>query len=374
MVKWLLAFGLVASLVACAPSVYDRPYPVAPVALPGDEAAHAAPVEWWYYTGHLRDDGGREYGFELAFFEAYAPPSARLFGFLPARALFEKGHVAHFAITAKSAGAFAMEERSSLWGFDAGTSGERLEVFVGDWRARRAADGVSHEIVASLDHRTLRLVLTPEKRVALHGAPPGIQSMGPGGTSYYLSYTRMRATGTLESCAPGCTVAAVTGLAWHDHQWGDFELADVAGWDWFSVQFDDRRELMLYLIRAADGARLELAGSLVTAAGQTIGLTSDDVDLSVGGESWESPTTGAVYPRAWRLRVPRFGIDVRIEPVLQEQEMDTRASTGVVYWEGAVTALGWPTGVGYVELTNYDRYPFGGGVTTLKAPAVPLGF
>jgi predicted secreted hydrolase len=362
------------ALSACAPSVYDAPYPVRPVELPRDDAAHDAPIEWWYYTGHLETDTGEAYGFELTFFKAFVPPEIRLFGVYPLYYTLDRGHVAHFAVTDKTGRRFVMGERADFWGYSAGASTDELEVFVANWRAERAPDGVSHRIRAAEGGFSLDLTLTPTKPAALHGDPPGIQSMGPGGTSYYVSYTRMAATGTLgRGCGPlglGCETLAVTGEAWHDHQWGDFDLSSYAGWDWFSVQFEDNTELMLYLIRAPSGAYTAQAGSLITASGETLGLDASDFSVTPTGATWTSPETGAVYPMGWRVEVPEHALELTVTPVFPEQEMNTRASTGIVYWEGAVVVEGSRRGVGYVELTNYDLYPYG--QTDETTPLQPL--
>ena len=369
--RWTSLAVLCLLLAACAPSVYSTPYPVKAVTLPRDEAAHRAPIEWWYYTGHLSDETGHEYGFELTFFKAYTPPGIKLFGFLPADLLIDKGHVAHFAITDVDAATFEKAERADFWGYKASTSSEKLDVRVADWYAVAAEDG-SVNVAASVGNKRLELTVTPTKPVVLHGSPPGIQSMGPGGVSYYLSYTRMKAEGKLYTdCDPFCTVHQVRGQAWHDHQWGDFDLSSYAGWDWFSLQFDDNTEIMLYLIRQPSGEYSAAAGTFVTPSGRSVNLEARDFVLEPTGVTWESPETGAVYPLGWRLRVPRLGIETVITPRLLEQEMDTRASTGIVYWEGAVTASGAPSGLGYVELTNYDLYPYGR--TDATTPLKPLG-
>jgi predicted secreted hydrolase len=360
-VKRLLSLLILMLLTACVPPVYQNPYPVETVVLPRDDAAHPAPIEWWYYTGHLSDEAGNEYGFELSFFKAYAPPSIKLFGFLPAYVLAEKGHVAHFAITDKSSQTFEKVEKADFWAYEGRASSSDLDVKVANWYARRNPDGVSHDIYAMMGNRQLKLTLTPEKPAALHGNPPGIQSMGPGGVSYYLSYTRMKATGELSTNCTliGCDSSSVTGQAWHDHQWGDFDVSSYAGWDWFSVQFEDNTELMLYLIRKSDGTYSDEAGSFITSDGETIELKNEDFDVATTGETWESETTGAIYPVQWKITVPRYGIEVMVNPVMPDQEMNTRASTGIVYWEGAVDIVGSHEGVGYVELTNYDLYPYG---------------
>ncbi len=354
----LIFLGLALSLSACIPSVYDRPYPLSEISLPRDDAAHRAPIEWWYYTANIEAEG-RAYGLELTFFKAYTPPRYKLLRFLPAFWLIENAYVAHFAITDIAANKFIKGERADFWGYRAGSSAQDLNVFVADWTVERAADGISHRIRAAQDGYVIDLLLTPQKPAALHGQPPGIQSMGPAGTSYYLSYTRMSVSGTLKTNCKlfGCETQGVTGQAWNDHQWGDFDLADLAGWDWFSLQLDNNTELMLYLLREPSGRYSEMTGTYINSSGKTTILAATDFVLSPSGKTWQSPETGAIYPMGWRIELPRYGLDLLLEPVLLNQEMDTRASTGIVYWEGAITVSGSRSGVGYVELTNYDLYP-----------------
>jgi predicted secreted hydrolase len=361
-------------LSACAPRVYNQPYPARPLRFPQDNAAHAAPIEWWYYTGHLQDAQGHRYGFELTFFKVYTPPKFKLFGFLPAYLLAEKAYVGHFAITDEARGIFHAAQRSSFWGYQAGASSQTLNVYVGGWHAYRTPDGV-HHLQAADGPYSINLTLKPVKPPALHGEPPGIEAMGPGGTSYYFSDTRMKVSGTLgvDCSILGCQELPVSGQAWHDHQWGNFSFNDYAGWNWFSLQFADNTELMLYLIRKPSGKYLASAGSFITPDGTTIHLTAKDFDIKALPFTWTSPTTGAIYPQRWHISVPRFGVDVMVTPVMHNQEMDTRASTGIVYWEGDVnvsSADPMNRGEGYVELTNYNLYPYG--KTNDSTKLVPL--
>ncbi|MDZ7702917.1 MAG: lipocalin family protein [Trueperaceae bacterium] len=362
----VLVIAIALTLASCGPDVYEQPLAVRPITLPRDDAAHLAPIEWWYYTGHLVTDDDHEYGFELTFFQAYTPPDIRILGLLPARWLIPRGYVGHAALLDKTGESFHGFERSSLWGYRATASRNRLDIYVGNWTARRAPDGVSHHITFDTEAGKLALTLTPTKPVALHGNPPGIQTLGPGGVSYYLSYTRMSASGALRTDSG---VQRVTGQAWHDHQWGDFDISRFAGWDWFSLQLDDGRDLMLYLIREPSGTYTIGEGSLIDADGTLTPLDADDFVLTVT-DTWQSPDTGARYPIAWTLALPTYGLDLSVTPVIPNQEMDTRASTGIVYWEGAVAVGGSHDGVGFVELTNYDRYPYG--QTDTKTPLQPL--
>lgn len=358
-INLLLGFVIILLISSCTPKVY-QPYPINPIELPRDDANHLAPIEWWYYTGHFYDDDNNRYGFELTFFKTYLPRSLKLFGVIPAYYLIEKIHVAHFAITDVSKKSFDLAQKADFWSYPSHSSPTDLDVGISNWFAKRAPDGKGHEIFASMGNKAIHFLLSPQKAVAAHGNPPGIQTMGEAGVSYYISYTRMKLSGELLSdCVlTFCQSTPVQGLAWHDHQWGNFSLEKFAGWDWFSMQFDDGTELMLYLIRQPDGSYSDIAGSYIAKDGKLSGITKDDVLLSVE-KVWESESTNAIYPLGWKLKIRKFDIDISVSAALEQQEMNTRASTGIVYWEGAVDIKGNRTGVGYVELTNYDLYPYG---------------
>jgi predicted secreted hydrolase len=142
-----------------------------------------------------------------------------------------------------------------------------------------------------------------------------------------------------------------------DHEFGSDELqANQQGWDWVSLQLDDRRELMLYVLRQKDGSVTpQSSGSLIDASGRVTYLPRSAFGLTASG-SWRSPHTGGVYPSGWRLQVPSAHVDVTLTPELVDQELANLAG-GVSYWEGAVDAAdastGRALGIGYVELTGY---------------------
>ena len=164
----------------------------------------------------------------------------------------------------------------------------------------------------------------------------------------------MTASGSLELDG---TTLDVEGSAWFDHQWGDFIAVGGGGWDWFAVNLDDGTDLSLSLVRDADGSYPLIYGTLVDAAGVTRNLERDAFTLDVT-DRWTSPQTGADYPAGWRIRVPDEDLTIDLQPTVAEQELDTRPTTGVVYWEGSQRvsatrdgeALG---GEAYVELTGY---------------------
>ena len=168
----------------------------------------------------------------------------------------------------------------------------------------------------------------------------------------------MQATGTLTL---GGQALAVTGEAWFDHQWGDFVTVGGGGWDWFAVNLPAGSAVTLSLIRDADGTYPLAYGTYVTSDGTAVHLSAADFTVTATGH-WTSPHTGAVYPSGWRLEIPKAGLVISLQPTLADQELDTRGTTGVVYWEGSqvVTATrdGSPiAGQAYVELTGYATGP-----------------
>jgi predicted secreted hydrolase len=153
----------------------------------------------------------------------------------------------------------------------------------------------------------------------------------------------------------------VTGSSWFDHQWGDFIAIGGGGWDWFALNLNDNTgrpiDLMLSFVRAADGSYPLIYGTWVAADGSVERIPASDIRLTATGR-WLSSATGANWPSGWRLQIPSKGLSVAITPEVLDQELDTRATTGVIYWEGANrvsgTLNGRPvSGAAYVELTGY---------------------
>ena len=197
--------------------------------------------------------------------------------------------------------------------------------------------------------------LVAEKAPAVHGHD-GVSRKGDCATcaSHYYSMTRLRTHGVLTY---GGAAMNVDGLSWMDHEFGSDELqSSQQGWDWFSIQLDDRRELMLYSLRQKDGTITpESSGSLILADGRVQYLPRSAFVIEATG-SWTSPHTHGVYPMGWRVRVAAAGVDMTLVPMLRDQELANTVG-GVSYWEGSVdindTASGKMLGLGYVELTGY---------------------
>ncbi|HYM84455.1 MAG TPA: lipocalin family protein [Candidatus Dormibacteraeota bacterium] len=342
-----------------------------PVVLPLDDGAHHRLTEWWYYTGHLRDVAtGRWYGFEDVVFRAE-------------RGDFPVSWASHLAITDESGGRFVYAQRSQVGpGVDVSASAPAVAgshpafafALTGLDPSRpetlsqpawtMAGGGGRDALSASLSPSEataagsagglgLALSLSSTKPVALHGGDGWI-AFGPAGGSYYYSRTRMAATGTLVLDG---AAHRVEGSAWFDHQWGDFISVGGGGWDWFAVDLDDGTDLTLSLVRAADGTYPLVYGTLVAADGSATHLPASAFRVEPTGR-WTSPRTRAAYPSGWRISVASAGLSLDVTPTVRDQELDTRPTTGVIYWEGSQLVTGTHdarpvTGRGYVELTGY---------------------
>jgi predicted secreted hydrolase len=283
------------------------------------------------------------------------------FGVVPLRLIGNPLYLAHFAVTDESRGLFRYEHRKSANGlFDptARADKRRLYLRLGDWTVREA-HGL-HLLRATLgDDFVFEAALRPAKPAALNGHEGrGVSFKDHGEASRYFSYTRMETEGDV-------TWHGVTehfrGSAWMDREFGTWATTEnQKGWDWFSLQFSDNTELMVYHIRDAAGRPSSFSsGAFINAEGNRTHLTHEDFQLDTTG-NWLSPHTSATYPSGWRLRVPRAGVDVTVTPVLKDQELDTRGTTMIVYWEGACEVEGWRGGEevegrAYVELVGYDR-------------------
>jgi len=334
-----------------------------PVELPRDDAPHDRLTEWWYYTGHLHAADGRQFGFEFVIFRAE-------------RGGFPVTWASHLAVTDETGKAFHYAQRTAVGPqvdrAVAGTSGFDLAIADATGAAPWAMTGTggTDRLVAALTPGEattagapaglgLQLALRATKPAALHDGIGWID-FGPGGSSYYYSRTSMTASGTLSING---TSVAVTGTAWFDHQWGDFIAVGGGGWDWFAVNLDDGTDLTLSLVRDADGSYPLVYGTLVARDGPTTHLPREAFTVEVT-ERWRSPVTGADYPAGWRVSLPGQDLVIDLSPTVADQELDTRATTGVVYWEGSqrVTARRGRAPLGgeaYVELTGYG--PAGNG-------------
>jgi len=325
---------------------------------PADHGSHPEfKTEWWYVTGSLEGEKGAIYGFQATWFRVAvaASPTPRASD-LAARDLF----FFHGAITDVDRRKFAFGQKACRGVSDwAGSAVGDLDVFLLTHFLRREEDGAWH-LRFKVEDREADLRLVPEREPLLHGETPGLSLKGPqpGEASYYYSQTRLRVEGSLR-LAPRGERVRVGGRAWFDHEFGSHQLADdQVGWDWFSVALDDGTDLMLYLLRRNDGTvEATSAGTLRFADGRRVPLGAQDFRVEVLGR-WKSDRSGGDYPCRWRIEVPEHGLDLEVYPLLPDQELRTRGTAGVNYFEGLSRFRGVRggtkvEGLGYVELVGY---------------------
>lgn len=330
---------------------------------PKDHGSHPGfRTEWWYYTGHLQAKDGRPFGFELTFFRRAVPPDE--VKTQPSKWSVSQLYLAHFAVTDIAGQRFHFWEKLSRAGLGkAGAEESHLHVWIDDWRAEMSADATgSHNLFARGGALALALTLQPTKPLVIHGRD-GISRKGAGAgqASHYYSLTRLATTGSLSINGERFDV---TGTSWMDHEFGSADLGeDLAGWDWFGIQLDDQTELMLYRLRRQDGTADPVSGgTVIDREGRGHYLSLADLTLEPLSY-WTSPTSQARYPQRWRLTVPSRQLSLELVPRMSGQELVTKRSTQVTYWEGAIDATGTSQGQpvrgeGYMELTGYaERIP-----------------
>jgi predicted secreted hydrolase len=345
----LLALGL-AGLCAAAPvQDYAQVQSGVELQFPRDHGSHPQfRTEWWYLTGWVSDESGRDSGIQITFFRnrprvAEDNPSR----FAPRQLLF-----AHAALADAGTGRLLHDQRAARAGFGLAEAQQgRTEVAIDDWTLRQSADGYSARIAAREFDYALEFRLT--QPVLLQGVR-GLSRKGPEAAqaSFYYSQPHLAVSGSITL---GGEKRVVRGEAWLDHEWSSEYLAPQAqGWDWIGLNLADGGALMAFRIRDKQGGTLWAGGSRRAADGSVRVLDPGEVSFQAL-RRWRSPRTQTEYPVA--LRVRAGDLDFELVPMMDDQELDSRASTGTIYWEGAVSARTGdkPLGRGYLELTGYWR-------------------
>ncbi|WP_373986720.1 lipocalin-like domain-containing protein [Duganella sp. BuS-21] len=322
----------------------------ATLAFPKDYGAHPDyKTEWWYVTGWINTPDGKPLGFQVTFFRSgsghdRANPSQ----FAPKQLI-----IGHAALSDPANGKLLHDQRSAREGFGLsyakpGDTNVKLE----DWHMVRAADG-SYAIHVDAPQFAFDIKLAPTQPVLLQGQN-GYSRKGPrpNNSSYYYSEPQLQVSGSITRAGKP---TAVSGAAWLDHEWSTDSLdADTTGWDWIGANLADGGALMAFQVRSKTGATLWAHATWRDASGKITQFSPDQVKFTPQ-RRWRSPRTNAEYPVATQLTTGSTMWD--IVPLQDDQELDSRRSTGAVYWEGAVTLSrdGKPAGRAYLEMTGYVR-------------------
>ena len=335
-----------------ASAQYKQALPGYHYGFPRDHFSHPDySTEWWYYTGNLQSADGHRFGFELTFFRQ---ATARDASGSPWH--IHDLYMAHLALSDVSGRRFYHDERLNregpgIAGIDEGNG----LIWNGNWQVQLGA--TSQALRALTEQFAIQLDLASTKPPVIHGRD-GIsrKAAGVGHASHYISLTRLTAAGMIMLDSK---TIAVEGTAWMDHEFfSDAMDPSESGWDWLSLQLDDRSEVMLYRLRHQDGTVDPYSsGSYIDADGRCDFLSSKDFTMTPGGHTWTSPSTRATYPVQWHVVIPKLDLDAEITTPLSKQEIPSRF--GPSYWEGAVDVNGkrgadTVRGVGYLEMTGYS--------------------
>ena len=323
-----------------------------PLVFPRDHGAHPDfRTEWWYATGELRGDGGRTLGFQVTFFRSRVDGTQGMRSALAARQLI----FAHAAVTDLAATRLWHDQRIARQGLgmaEADLADTRLRLR--NWTLVREPDG-SYRARIPADGFQLELELTPTQPLLLQGQQ-GLSRKGPDAdqASYYYTQPQLAVRGRVTI---GRQAQAVQGRAWLDHEWSETVLhPEAVGWDWVGMNLDDGSALTAFQLRRAGGSAIWAGGSHRTRVdgGHRTRVASPSDIAFTPRRWWTSPASGARYPVEWTLRSPAGLHTVRTR--MDAQELDSRASTGTVYWEGLSELLdagGRRVGTGYLEMTGY---------------------
>ncbi|MGE4243856.1 lipocalin-like domain-containing protein [Ramlibacter sp.] len=322
--------------------------PPAVLAFPRDHGAHPDyRTEWWYITGHATA-GSREFGFQVTFFRSRVDETQAMTSKFAAKQLV----FGHAAVTDLEGRKLHHDQRIAREGFGVATAAQgdaRLKLR--DWSLERGADGTWHANIPAAGF-ALDLRFAATQPVLLQGSQ-GLSRKGPeeAQASYYYSQPQLAASGRI--ALNGRTFDA-TGRAWLDHEWSESLLhPEAVGWDWIGMNLDDGSALTAFRLRRRDGTALWDGGSFRTAEGK-VSIAPSGSTRFVPRRRWTSPASRATYPVEWLLTTASGVYTVKAR--LDDQELDSRASTGAIYWEGLADLYardGRRIGRGYLEMTGY---------------------
>ncbi|WP_159914286.1 lipocalin-like domain-containing protein [Pantoea sp. 18069] len=341
----------------------SRALPPRTLVFPRDFGSHPQlGTEWWYITGHVQAQG-RLLGFQLTFFRARVASTQNLRSAFAARQLV----FAHAALTDVAGRRQLHAQRSARAGMGLAHAREGdTDVQLGDWFVRRmpapsgtAAQASRYVAHIAGDGFALDLQLATTQPVLLQGQA-GLSRKGPDAAqaSYYYSQPQLAVSGAITLDGQKLAIdTTATNRAWLDHEVSDALMhPEAQGWDWIGMNLDDGSALTAFRLRRPDGTALWAGGSW-RAPGQAARIFTADEVVFTPQRWWTSPDSGARYPVEWHVTTPTGSWIV--ESLLDAQELDSRASTGTIYWEGLCdlreVASGKLRGRGYLEMTGYAQ-------------------
>ena len=343
---------LITPLTLLAWPALAQPYPPvragSALVFPRDHGSHPMfRTEWWYLTGWLKAESGREFGVQVTFFRN----RPRVAEVSTSRFAAKQLLFAHAALADRANGHLEHDQRAARAGLELAEAGDAA-VWIDDWSLRRSGEVFTARIPArgfelELEFRQTQPILLQGESGLSRKGPKPVQA------SFYYSLPHLAVRGRVVQGGQAGKALAVSGTAWLDHEWSsDYLAAAAEGWDWVGLNLADGVALMLFRIREKTGKVYWAGGTLRRADGSRRVFAPGEIVFEPL-RHWKSPASGAIYPVAMRVKAGE--LEFELEPLMDNQELDSRASTGTIYWEGAVRAKreGREMGRGYLELTGY---------------------
>lgn len=351
-----MAYALPVSSWANSASVIYPPVRPRVLVFPRDYGAHPEfRTEWWYLTGWL-GSGKNAIGFQITFFRSRTQHSSdNPSRFAPTQLLF-----AHSALAIPAESKLRHADVAGRVG-TAGTTFDTADtkLRLSNWTMERTEND-RYQFYIPADTFKIRLVATPSQAPVLRGNR-GFSAKGPSPelASYYYSRPQLNVTAQIEiedksSKTKQGSLIQHSGIGWLDHEWSSSLLMPGAvGWDWIGINLLNGGSIMAFRIRDQAGKTLFSEWDRRDQKGQILERHSNAVWEAIG--QWNSPRSLANYPKGFLIRVGNQ--ELRLKTLIEDQEVDARASTGGFYYEGAVEMIQNQIviGQGYLELTGYSQ-------------------
>lgn len=356
-----LVIGITLTISSVRASDFAPVVPGRSFRFPQDHGAHPEfKTEWWYFTGHLRSKEGRRFGFQWTVFRSALRPENSPQPASGSAWRSNQALLGHLALSDLDAKTFYFEENASRAALGmAGTKTDNFKV----WLPGFSAESQGGNWVLNAEGQDLGFLLrlpTPHPESAILHGEGGYspKSEEAGRASYYYSLSKLPLKGELRLKGERLEVE---GEAWMDHEFGSGQLSEnQSGWDWMGLPLGGNSALMVYRLRDREDSKGDyLSGTYVDAAGKAHALTRDDIQLTPL-DYWLSPQSKGKYPISWKVAIPKYLVELSVKAEFPAQELDTRKSTQVVYWEGSVQVRGQAEerkieSHGYLEMTGYAQ-------------------
>ncbi|WP_288365797.1 lipocalin-like domain-containing protein [uncultured Marinobacter sp.] len=318
-----------------------QPGPGDRLSFPEDYGPHPQHrIEWWYLTANLKTEDGEPLGLQWTQFRQAIeprpadaePPDANNWP-------LEAAWMAHAAVSFDTRHYFAEKLARGDVGH-AGARAEPIAVWLDDWQLEAEPGQSSWRLQVAADNWSYDLTLSITGKPVAHGDQGFSAKSADGEGSMYFSLVDLQIDGRVTL---GDQTLDVSGKGWFDREWSSqFLKSGQQGWDWFALHLHSGDKLMAFQLREEDGGFR--AGTWIPADGKPIALGADQLSLRPLTES-------DGYPRAWRLEVPDFGLNLEVAAPAGDYR-----NTGLYpYWESPVSVSGSHDGVGYMELTGYGE-------------------